>query len=114
VGVLDALRMYASCISLLAEVVALKCRLTCDNRCFEEAEALLTEDMANRRDMADIELEPTDKTETLKKWNINEQNQLIIAAMSVFVNMPHARPTSGGARIKFNPHVVGSIPEESI
>jgi hypothetical protein len=55
VGVLDALRMYASWISFFAEVVALKCRWTCDNRCFEAAEEFLTEDMAYRRDMTGIE-----------------------------------------------------------
>ena len=55
VGVLDALKMYASWISLLAEVVALKCRWTCDNRCFEAAEGFLMEDMAYRRDMMGTE-----------------------------------------------------------
>ena len=47
--------MYASWISFLAEAVALKCRCTCDNRCFEAAEEFLTEDMAYRRDMMGIE-----------------------------------------------------------
>lgn len=55
VGVLEALKMYASWISLFAEVVALKCRWTCDNRCFEAAEEFLTVDAANRRDMMGIE-----------------------------------------------------------
>lgn len=54
VGVLEALRIYASWISFLAEVVALKWRWTCDNRCFEEAAGFLAEDMANRRDMLDM------------------------------------------------------------
>jgi hypothetical protein len=47
--------MYASWISFLAAVVALKCRWTCDNRCFEAAEEFLTEDMAYRRDIIGIE-----------------------------------------------------------
>jgi hypothetical protein len=45
VGVLDAERMYASWISCLAEVVALKCRCTCDSRC-ADAEGFRREDMA--------------------------------------------------------------------
>jgi hypothetical protein len=51
VGVLDALRMYASWISCLAEIVALKCRRICDNRCFEAEEGFRNEDMEYRRDM---------------------------------------------------------------
>ena len=43
--------MYASWISRLAEVVALKCRWTCDSLSFEAAEEILTEDMAYRSDM---------------------------------------------------------------
>ena len=45
VGVLDAERMYASWISCLAEVVALKCRCTCDSR-WADAEEFRREDMA--------------------------------------------------------------------
>lgn len=44
--------MYASWISCLAEVVALKCRWTCVRRCFDTEEEFLADDMANRRDMA--------------------------------------------------------------
>ena len=51
VGVLAALRMYASCISCLAEVVALKCRCTWLRRCFDAEDEFRTEDMANRKDM---------------------------------------------------------------
>lgn len=50
-GVLDALRIYASWISRFAEAVALKWRWTCDNLCFEAVEEFLRDDMANRRDM---------------------------------------------------------------
>ena len=51
VGVRDALRMYASWISCLAEVVALKCRWTWVRRCFDADEELRIDDMANRKDM---------------------------------------------------------------
>lgn len=51
VGVLAALKMYASWICRLAEGVALKWRWTWDKRCFEAEEELLREDMAERRDM---------------------------------------------------------------
>lgn len=50
-GVLDALRIYASCISCLAKEVALKCRWTCDNLCLEATDEFLKEDMAYRKDI---------------------------------------------------------------
>jgi hypothetical protein len=51
VGVLDALRIYASWISCRAEVVALKCLCTWDKRNFEVVDEFLTEDMAYRKDI---------------------------------------------------------------
>ena len=50
-GVLEALRIYASWISCRAEAVALKCLWTWDSRTFEVADGLLIEDMAYRRDI---------------------------------------------------------------
>jgi hypothetical protein len=54
VGVLEALKMYASCISCLAEVVAEKCRCTWDSRCFDAVEGFRREDMAVRAARRDI------------------------------------------------------------
>jgi hypothetical protein len=51
VGVLDALRIYASLISCRAEVVALKCLWTWDKRNLDADEGLLMEDMAYRKDI---------------------------------------------------------------
>jgi len=65
VGVLDAARMYASWISCLAEVVALKCRCTCDNRC-ADAEEFRREDMAvltALRDMMGKNSKPEERNE---------------------------------------------------
>jgi hypothetical protein len=49
--------MYASWITCLAEVVALKCRWTCDNLCFEAVEGFLSDDIAYRKDILDIKKE---------------------------------------------------------
>jgi hypothetical protein len=54
VGVLAALKMYASCISCLAEVVAEKCRCTWESRCFDAVEEFRREDMAVRAARRDI------------------------------------------------------------
>jgi hypothetical protein len=54
VGVLEALKMYASCISCLAEVVEEKCRWTWESRCFEAVEEFRREDMAVRAVRKDI------------------------------------------------------------
>lgn len=54
VGVLAALKMYASCISCLAEVVAEKCRWTWESRCFEAVVEFRREDMAVRAVRKDI------------------------------------------------------------
>jgi hypothetical protein len=54
VGVLEALNMYASCTSCLAEVVAEKCRCNWDSRCFDAVGEFRREDMAVRAVRRDI------------------------------------------------------------
>jgi hypothetical protein len=51
VGVLEALRMYASWISCLDVADALKCRWTCDNLCFEAVEEVRNKDIVFRIDI---------------------------------------------------------------
>ena len=61
-GVLDALRIYASWISCRAEGVVVKCRWTWDRRSLEAVDGVRREDMAYRRDMVSDDRQ-TDKRE---------------------------------------------------